>query len=154
MAMDSKTGCDNFPVDNQGKRAITTELVNLDIGPATCPYCFCRIRPWNFNRSPRDFSRSTQAAVTLSAPGLPTPVSLPSLYVNENADQLQTNGWMTLGLARVYVRQLFSALIIWDCLPCCIFCEAPFMQSFDTGSSQFCSQGLVNALIALAPVRL
>lgn len=136
---------------NQQQASTMIGLVDLDIEPATCQYCSCRLRPWNFPHcSPSDMSRSAEATVTLSAPGLPTPASLPSLPTHGDDVQSQTDDWTKRGLARAYVRQLFAALLSWDYLPFCIVCEAPFLRAYDSGSSQFCSSALVNALLALA----
>lgn len=140
---------DSFQVGNRGQRVTPTGLANLDIGPKICSYCSYRISPWNFSH-PSDLNRSAEAVATLSAPGLPAPVRLPTPSINKDAAQSQTQNWEILGLEKAYVRQLFNALAKWDCLPFCIICEAPFLQAFDAGSSQFCSSALVNALLALA----
>lgn len=150
VAMDSKTRSDNVPFSNQRERAVATGSVHLDTEPTVCSYCSCRLRPWQLSRSSRYFLRFAEATATLSSPGLPSPVSLPSFYVNRDAAQSQADSWTTFGLTGAYLGRLFSALATWDCLPFCIVCEVPFTKNFATGSRDFCSQALVNALLALA----
>jgi len=128
---------------------------STDAGPAepdmTSQFCSRHLQQRNVSRcSPGKLNRSVEATATLSAPGLPTPTALPSLAANGHTAQSHADNWTNHGLSKTYIRQLFLALLSWDCLPFCIICDAPFLPAFDTHSTQFCSQALVNALIALA----
>ncbi|KAL7903641.1 hypothetical protein GGI35DRAFT_465641 [Trichoderma velutinum] len=132
------------------KEAVTMGLANSGIGPAICPFCSCRLRPWSFPRYPSDSEMSANAIATLSAGGMSTPASLPSSSASGDTAKTRTDNWMMLGLDSTYVRQLINFSTTWDCLPFCLICKVPFLQAYDTGSSDFCSTALVNALIALA----
>lgn len=150
QAMDSKQNTSNcFEELHRGEKSAATGADSVGVGPAICPFCSCRLLPWNFSRND-SLIRATEATAMLSAEGLSTPVSLPSRFRNGDDSRSQADNWTTLGLQSVYVRRLFTILVTWDCLPFCIICEAPFLKAFDAGSSQFCSSALVNALTALA----
>ncbi|KAL7903991.1 hypothetical protein GGI35DRAFT_490880 [Trichoderma velutinum] len=110
----------NFKIGDAPKEAVTMGLPNSGIGPAICPFCSCRLRPWSFPRYPSNSEMSANAIATLSAGGI------------------------------TYVRQLINFSTTWDFLPFCLICKVPFLHAYDTRSSDFCSTALVNALIALA----
>lgn len=151
QAMDSKHNPSTCFEDlNRREKAAPIGPDNFDVGPAICPYCSCRLQPWNFSRNDSHIRTTTDATTALSAEGLSTPVSLPTRFRNGDAFESQAHNWMTLGLGRAYIRRLFTILVTWDCLPFCIVSEAPFLKAYDEGSSQFCSSALVNALTALA----
>jgi hypothetical protein len=139
---------DGFQVHN--REAPPTRPTELDIRPEICSYCHRDVQPWKFSPYQRDADKSVDATATLSAPGLPTPIALPSFSVNEDAGQSQTDDWTTFGLGKPYMKQLFEALATWDCLPFFIISETPFLQAFEAAAGQFCSSALVNALLALS----
>jgi hypothetical protein len=142
--------CDGFQVGKGAERSPPTESVDLDIRAAACPYCHRLVNPWKFCCNQSNVDRSAEATATLSAPGLPTPMTLPSLSVMEDTGQSQTDDWTTFGLDKAYVKHLFEALATWDCLPFFIISETPFFQAFHAVTGQFCSSALVNALLALS----
>lgn len=92
QAMASKQNKNNyFQINSAPKEAATTELPNSDIGPAICPICSCRLRPWNFPPYPSHFERSANAIETLSAGGMSIPVSLPSFSASGDTTKSRTD---------------------------------------------------------------
>ncbi|KJZ77439.1 hypothetical protein HIM_03163 [Hirsutella minnesotensis 3608] len=128
---------------------VPAETLHSAVGPAVCLTCSSHLRPWNMSEHMFYLRRSTKASITLSMPGLPTPISL---LPSANGD-LETSlmNWTTdTDLAKSDVRQMIAALRSWDYLPFCFICEEPFFESFNAGSGQFSSKALVDSLLALA----
>lgn len=124
---------------------------DLAIGPEICQHCSSRLRTWNLPQFyPSDLSRPVEATAALLRDGLPAPAFLLPPPASGDTAQSQTDEWTQTGLRRAYVRQLLDILSTWDSLPGCIVCKAPFLEAYDTGSDQFCSTALVNAMLALA----
>ena len=132
------------PSDCKPRVSFSTERAGLDEGEFICPYCFGRLKLLTTRRSlSGDGNALTEATETLA-----TPIST-LLPISEVAAHPQDT-WTRMGLTKAYGRQLFDALATWDYLPFCLLCKDPFLQGYYSGSNQYCSSALVNALLALA----
>ncbi|EJP60692.1 nitrate assimilation regulatory protein nirA [Beauveria bassiana ARSEF 2860] len=123
-------------------------LANISVKLATGPSAAYCTPNSTLLRPPRSTIRQAEATMLLSSQGMPTPTSLPLAPTTTGV--VESEAESCASLQSVGARQLFASLATWDCIPFCIICQAQFLEAFDTGSRQFCSPALSNAVLALA----
>ncbi|KAK3389821.1 nitrate assimilation regulatory protein nirA [Podospora didyma] len=115
--------------------------------PLASQQCFGQLLSWRLCRPPPP---PTDAYIAAKTP--PTVLSLPLIPLDAHSPPLQphVDTWTRTGWTRAHIRHLVDALLTWDFLPFCLFSKDLFLQDYHTESTQFCSAGLVHAVLALA----
>ncbi|KJZ68614.1 hypothetical protein HIM_11993 [Hirsutella minnesotensis 3608] len=132
-------------VSNAGPSAPSLEVT-------VCSHCLSRLPSPMIHRSASvssNFGSLAEAPERSSTSAPATPTILSPLPLG-NTSYSQMNRWTRAGLTVASVRHLFDALLTWDYFPFCLMCKDPFLRDFCSGSNQYCSSSLVNALIALS----
>lgn len=139
------------PLDEAGESSTAGSLgSNLD--EAVCSHCLSRLPSSTMHRSASyssDISTPTDLPRAMSASRLATPISASS-FPFDGRSHTQPDRWTRTGWTVAAVRELLDALLTWDYLPFCLMCRDPFLKDYCSGSTQYCSSALVNALLALA----
>lgn len=111
--------------------------------------CFNHLFSWA-SCVPNQSQNGPMSNILATAPTLSTILSFPPLPLNAFAAQSEADTWTQTGWTKAHIRHVFDALLTWDCLAFCFLCKDLFLRDYESGSTQFCSSALVNAMLALA----
>lgn len=79
-------------------------------------------------------------------PSLHLPIAPTDAYTS----YLESDTWTRTGWTKAHVRHLLDAMFTWEYLPVSCLYRDEFLQSYDTGSTQYCSSALVYAMLAVS----